>query len=69
MDAPMYKIRELDKCPFCGGRAGAYEERLFIMGNASMKIVKCENCGGAYIDDNKEHCLNDVIDGWNRRVE
>lgn len=61
-------MAKLNPCPFCGGEAEYFEERIFIMGNASMIGVKCKNCGGAYIDSNKNHCPNYVFAAWNKRV-
>ena len=60
---------ELKPCPFCGGNAEYFEERIFIMNNAFLMGVKCKNCGGAYFDANKNHCPNDVFKTWNRRTD
>lgn len=58
---------ELKPCPFCGGEAEYFEERIFIMNNAFLMGVKCKECGGAYMDSNIKHCPNDVFKKWNTR--
>ena len=61
-------MAELKPCPFCGSKSVEYfEERIFIMGNASLIGVKCNNCGCAVMTADKEHCPNDVFEMWSRR--
>lgn len=62
-------MTELKPCPFCGGEATYFEERIFIMNNAFIQGVKCKKCGGAYMDADKEKCPNDVFEKWNRRTD
>lgn len=59
---------KLKPCPFCGGAAQFFEERIFIMGNASLIGVKCTKCGGAYMTSDKDKCPNDVFKAWNQRA-
>lgn len=56
-------------CPFCGGQAEYFSERIFLMGNAFMHGIKCRECGGAYISANENTCPNDMIFAWNRRCK
>lgn len=59
---------KLKPCPFCGSTSVEYfEERIFIMNNASLIGVKCNNCGAAVMTADKERCPNDVFEMWNRR--
>lgn len=60
---------KIKPCPFCGGEAEYFEERVFIMNNAFLMGIKCKNCGGAYITSNPHKCPLDVEDGWNTRQE
>lgn len=66
--APENKMKP---CPFCGGEAEYFEERIFVspLRNVSWKGVKCKRCGGSYIDANPNTCPNDMIKAWNRRVD
>lgn len=59
---------DLKSCPFCGGEAEYFSERIFIMNNAFLMGIKCKSCGGAVIDSNKKHCPNDVVRAWNKRI-
>ena len=61
---------ELKPCPFCGGEAEYFEERIFCvpLRNVPWKGVRCTKCGGAYISADIHTCLNDMRDAWNRRV-
>lgn len=60
---------ELKPCPFCGGEAEYFEERIYIMNNAFLMGVKCKDCGGAYMDADKKKCPNDMFRAWNRRTD
>lgn len=59
----------LKPCPFCGGEAEYFEERIYYVPfrNLPWKGVKCTNCGGAYIDTDINKCPNDVKNAWNKR--
>ena len=59
---------ELKPCPFCGGSAEYFDERVRIMGNAFLMGVKCKVCGGAYMTSDKSLCPNDVYKAWNARI-
>ena len=63
------KMIELKPCPFCGGEAEYFDERIYIMNNAFLMGVKCKKCGGAIFDSDKAHCPNDVFNAWNRRAD
>jgi len=60
----------LKPCPFCGGDAEYWEERIYRIpfNNLSWKGVKCRKCGGAYISTDINHCAIDVYEGWNKRT-
>ena len=60
----------LKPCPFCGGKADYFEERLFYvpLRSVSWKGVKCQNCGGAYIDADENKSPIDVYEAWNKRA-
>jgi len=32
-----------------------------------FSYISCRLCGGAMIDGNKKHCLNDLYNQWNKR--
>ena len=52
--------KSLKPCPFCGGRAGQYQDY------AGFWHVQCDNCGiGTLKNDTKEL----AVKSWNRRVE
>ena len=58
----------LKPCPFCG----ANENWLTVGSPVSpaghmFSFVSCQLCGGAMIDGNKDHCLNDLYNQWNKR--
>lgn len=59
-------------CPFCGGtEIGLYNTPYFVGGLkiGFLNAVMCERCHAAILDNEPKHCLNDVIDAWNRRTE
>lgn len=60
-------MTKLRQCPFCGGEAEYFEERIRIMGNAFLMGVKCTRCGGAYMTSDEKLCPNDVYKAWNTR--
>ena len=45
-------------CPYCGGKAGLYQDY------TSSWCVQCDKCGATTLKGDKE----DVIKKWNRRV-
>ena len=54
------KQKQLKPCPFCGGRAGIYQDYM------GLWHVQCDNCGiGTLKNDIKELAVR----SWNRRVE
>ena len=59
---------DLKPCPFCGGEAEYFDERIIIFNNAFLMGIKCAQCGGAILDNDKSHCPNDVFRAWNRRL-
>lgn len=61
--------KELKPCPFCGGKAEYFEERIYFVPfrNVPWKGVRCTNCGCVIIDTDKNKCPNDVMNIWNRR--
>lgn len=60
-------MTELKPCPFCGGKADYFADRIFCMNNAFLQGIKCKKCGGAYFDADKRKCPNDMVNGWNKR--
>lgn len=58
---------ELLSCPFCG--ADAIPQSIYPTPFTKMMLtVTCVNCGAMIVDTNANHCLNDVIRMWNKRV-
>ena len=54
------KQKQLKPCPFCGGRAGIYQDYM------GFWHVQCDNCGiGTLNNEIKELAVR----SWNRRVE
>ena len=62
---------ELKPCPFCGGEAEYFSERIYSipLRNVSWDGIKCTKCGAAYINTDKTKCPNDIYKAWNRRTE
>ena len=62
--------KELKPCPFCGGKAEYFEERIYFVPfrNLPWKGVRCTRCGGLYLSTDIKTCPNDMRDAWNRRT-
>lgn len=60
---------ELKPCPFCGGEAEYFEERIYCVPfrNLPWKGVRCTRCGGCYISTDIHTCAKDMHDAWNKR--
>ena len=59
----------LDPCPFCNGtNVQVFRERIYLMNNAFMQGVICRDCGGAIIDSDDNHSLNEIYRRWNKRT-
>ena len=62
------ELVELKPCPFCGSiHLAAIDEfsRIFSKG---VKMVRCDDCGGAMMTNDQNDCVNDVYKRWNRRA-
>lgn len=61
---------KLKPCPFCGGEAELFEERIYFVPfrNLPWKGVRCIRCGGRYISTDINTRPNDMRDAWNRRA-
>lgn len=63
----------LKPCPFCGAKDDSIRTYDYYLPYAKdvgipvISLIYCANCGGAIIDQNKNHCYNDRIAKWNRR--
>lgn len=67
--------KDLKPCPFCGGKAVAFEDRY------KKVVVICENCSlyfGIKVENNVElmdgwlavfNTIDDAVSFWNRRTE
>ena len=61
-------MTELKPCPFCGSRDVDYAFQYETKFTKPYSFVGCAECGGMMVDRNLDHCLNDAIEAWNRRV-
>ena len=68
----MKKTMELKPCPFCGANGNDIQPLEYYLpwckGINVICLIYCTNCGGAIIDQDKNHCYNDRKKLWNRRV-
>lgn len=69
----MKLMDELKPCPFCGADGEDIQMRDYFLpwyskGMHTISLIYCTKCGGAIIDQDKEHCYNDRVKMWNRRV-
>lgn len=66
---------ELKPCPFCGANEDSIRDLQYYLpycrgvGVNVISIIYCTECGGALIDQNKNHCYNDRVAAWNRRAQ
>ena len=56
----MMEDKELKPCPFCGGEADFIGE---------TAIIKCKQCGGAFIVTNPLISKLEASQAWNRRSD
>lgn len=50
----------IKRCPFCGGKAGLYEDY------SNWWLVQCNSCGASTL---KKKYGKEAISDWNRRVD
>ena len=60
---------ELRPCPFCGNEDINWQQINPNPFTKTMMWVFCRKCGGAMLDTNEDHCMNDTKEKWNRRKE
>ena len=61
---------ELKPCPFCGGKAKLYSQK--VAGGYDYSYVFCESCkiGTKKYEVSPEYCANDkATEAWNRRAD
>lgn len=67
-------MEELKPCPFCGATDDEIQFYNYFLpyapkiGVPVINLIYCTKCGGALIDQNKNHCYNDRVAMWNRRA-
>ena len=61
---------ELKPCPFCGGKAKLYNQK--VIGGYDYSYVICDSCGIRTLkyEVSTEYCAKDkATEDWNRRTE
>ena len=63
-------MTDLKPCPFCGGKAELYTQR--VIGGIDYVHIICKTCRVSTVDyeASTSYCANDkAIEDWNRRAE